>query len=226
MDETREGTAWFGKTIRREFRVTVGQRYIVDPLNPRRRKNRGRTCVVVGFENDDMAIVRFDDNGRSGREDPGELVAMSESATPAGAGQVTAATTAVVAALRASIGGPYAHDPELERLLQRAVATPAKEVGSPDRPDYVQEAMCRALGLVHVGDLAAATGEMLLALEDLERDCVEGAGQLARNRNATSAEDLVACVSEAARAAGDRFIARVRKARADLGVDVGPRGNG
>ncbi|CAG1003210.1 hypothetical protein PHYC_03049 [Phycisphaerales bacterium] len=85
MDSRRtfQGVSWFGK-VQRPYEVVVGGAYVVQPLDPSRRENRGRVCTVVGVElgralvmfhdTDERALVDFEDlvgdtGGRSG--DPG-----------------------------------------------------------------------------------------------------------------------------------------------------------
>lgn len=53
------------KTVTRTVTIEVGQTYLVDPLNPRCKKNRGRFCVVLGFPSDNYALVAFSDTSRN-----------------------------------------------------------------------------------------------------------------------------------------------------------------
>lgn len=67
----------------REIKATVGKRYLVSPMNPKKMKHRGRTCVIESLEGRD-AEVRFDDNHRLGRVDITDLVPASKAnRTPA-----------------------------------------------------------------------------------------------------------------------------------------------
>ena len=57
---------------RREVILEVGREYIVDPINPRAKRNRGRRCELLGFvESKDgkrtKAKVTYLDNRRVGR---------------------------------------------------------------------------------------------------------------------------------------------------------------
>jgi hypothetical protein len=61
----------------REVLVEVGREYEVQSLNPRRTKNRGRRCMVLGFITEltsfGKAEVRFLDTGRRGLVDREDL---------------------------------------------------------------------------------------------------------------------------------------------------------
>lgn len=72
-------TCGFGSRVRKVTAV-VGAEYEVQPLNPRKKKHRGRRCVILGFARDDIgypgkAVVRFLDNNRRGRVDVADLKA-------------------------------------------------------------------------------------------------------------------------------------------------------
>jgi hypothetical protein len=92
------GDSWVGKVIpgpgyvapevitcgfrEKERRVTavIGAEYEIDPLNPQKKKHRGRRCVVLDFVRDDRGqaykvVVRFLDNNRRGRVDIDDLKA-------------------------------------------------------------------------------------------------------------------------------------------------------
>lgn len=64
----------------RVFIPEAGQIYRVVPMNPQKMRNRGRLCELV-FDGSgeavwyDLAVaVRYFDNGRRGRADPGDLL--------------------------------------------------------------------------------------------------------------------------------------------------------
>jgi len=61
--------------------VTVGKEYIIQPLNPLKKKHRNRRCIVLDFVPvsdshpiDIVAKVRFLDNNRVGRAELDDLV--------------------------------------------------------------------------------------------------------------------------------------------------------
>jgi hypothetical protein len=73
-----------GKT-RREATLRVGEEYVVQPLNPNKKKHRGRHCVILDFvavsefhPKDIVAKVRFLDNNRVGRAELSDLEPISE----------------------------------------------------------------------------------------------------------------------------------------------------
>ena len=68
-----------GKTTLR-----VGKEYIIEPLNPLKKKHRNRRCIVLDFVPvsdshpiDIVAKVRFLDNNRVGRAELADLVGVS-----------------------------------------------------------------------------------------------------------------------------------------------------
>lgn len=74
---TVSGTTSSRGGLSREFCVTVGSRYRVEPLNPAKLKHRGRAGVVESLAGEPFlneATIRFDDNGRCGRVDVSDLV--------------------------------------------------------------------------------------------------------------------------------------------------------
>lgn len=64
--------------VERKVEVIRGNKYICEPLNPLRKKNRGRICKVV--DHDDWspvdAYVIWEDTGRMGKVDLSDLVAI------------------------------------------------------------------------------------------------------------------------------------------------------
>ena len=64
----------------RECLLEVGKAYVIQPLNPRKKKHRNRECEIVGFVTDSsghtLAKVRFRDNGRIGKVDLSDLVSL------------------------------------------------------------------------------------------------------------------------------------------------------
>jgi hypothetical protein len=70
-----------GKTILR-----IGKEYIIQPLNPLKKKHRNRRCIVLDFVPvseshpiDIVAKVRFVDNNRIGRTELDDLVSPRRS---------------------------------------------------------------------------------------------------------------------------------------------------
>ena len=64
----------------RKVEVIRGNKYICDPLNPLKKKNRGRICKLVDHDSwcPVEAFVIWEDSGRMGKVDIGELVAIEE----------------------------------------------------------------------------------------------------------------------------------------------------
>lgn len=51
-----------------KLKIKKGSKYIVEPFNPNKQKNRGRIVIVMGVdEQQGLARVRYDDNGRPGK---------------------------------------------------------------------------------------------------------------------------------------------------------------
>jgi hypothetical protein len=69
----------------RSVDVYVGGDYVVEPMNPAARKNRGRTGQVLGFEdvNDGRARFRFHDTGRVALVEPADLLPLGETSSAA-----------------------------------------------------------------------------------------------------------------------------------------------
>lgn len=68
----------------RHVLVKIGEEYVVEPLNPRNKKNRGRHCLVIGFHSDEegkdiFAMVKYLDNNKVGRYmDLGNLIPVNQ----------------------------------------------------------------------------------------------------------------------------------------------------
>lgn len=64
--------------VLRESKIEVAKRYIIIPINPQKKKNRNRKCIVAGFIDQGrvgvFAVVKFLDNGRCGKIDMSELM--------------------------------------------------------------------------------------------------------------------------------------------------------
>lgn len=65
----------------RNTEIETSKEYVVQPLNPRKLKNRGRHCLVLDFvplseshPNDTIAKVRYIDNNRIGKVDLADLI--------------------------------------------------------------------------------------------------------------------------------------------------------
>jgi hypothetical protein len=64
----------------RKISLEIGRTYTIDPLNPKRLKNRGRIVRILGFNDNfmpDKAIVRYLDTNRRGLVYVGELAHLS-----------------------------------------------------------------------------------------------------------------------------------------------------
>ena len=62
------------QSVSRKMTLTIGNEYLVAPLNSRKKKHRDRVCVILDFvpvseshPRDLVAKVRFRDNNRVGR---------------------------------------------------------------------------------------------------------------------------------------------------------------
>ncbi|MCP4674221.1 MAG: DUF1016 domain-containing protein [Deltaproteobacteria bacterium] len=81
INEIKIGVA-FGKTRVREFIVRVGEEYEIDPLNPQKKRNSGRRCVVtkiVDNHPDHTVWVKYLDTNKAGRPDPADLRPVKKS---------------------------------------------------------------------------------------------------------------------------------------------------
>jgi len=61
---------------RREVFLEVGKKYVIEQLNPRIMKNRGRIVEILGFSDNFMpqfAIVKYLDTKRTGKVDVSDL---------------------------------------------------------------------------------------------------------------------------------------------------------
>ena len=65
----------------RNTEIETGKEYIIQPLNSRKLKNRGRHCLVLDFvpvskshPNDIVAKVRYTDNNRIGKAELRNLI--------------------------------------------------------------------------------------------------------------------------------------------------------
>jgi hypothetical protein len=84
MSTQIEVSTSYGRTHRKAT-LTAGNAYLVSPLNPKKKKHRGRLCVILDFipvsefhPNDTVAKVRFVDNNRIGRAELSDLVPSSK----------------------------------------------------------------------------------------------------------------------------------------------------
>ena len=66
--------------------LTVGKEYVVQPLNPLKKKHRNRRCIILDFvpvsdshPRDIVAKVRFLDNDHIGRTELDDLVSVGRS---------------------------------------------------------------------------------------------------------------------------------------------------
>lgn len=78
-DTIKISTTYCGRN--REMVLMVGQKYVVDQLNPRATRNRGRIVELLGFNSDfmpDSAIVKYLDNNRRGRVSVSDLAPYAE----------------------------------------------------------------------------------------------------------------------------------------------------
>jgi hypothetical protein len=58
----------------RDFKLKIGDSYVVEPINKNKLKHRGRKCTITGYEYDDLnnakkARVKFHDTDRYGKVD-------------------------------------------------------------------------------------------------------------------------------------------------------------
>ena len=88
--ETKRGPAAMHVEARagsthRAVDVYVGSEYVVEPMNPAARRNRGRTGRVIGIGDADDGRVqfRFTDSGRIGRVEARDLVPIEEQSSAA-----------------------------------------------------------------------------------------------------------------------------------------------
>jgi hypothetical protein len=65
--------------------VYVGSEYVVEPMNPAARRNRGRTgrVISIGDPHDGRVQFRFTDTGRIGLVQASELVPIEEQSSAA-----------------------------------------------------------------------------------------------------------------------------------------------
>ncbi|QDV67679.1 hypothetical protein Poly24_13810 [Rosistilla carotiformis] len=77
MKESHTIQSGSGRKRRETVTLTIGETYRVEPLNPQKKKHRGRVCAILEFDDDFMpgfASVRFHDNNRVGKVDLSDLV--------------------------------------------------------------------------------------------------------------------------------------------------------
>lgn len=76
--------AYFGK-LHRLVEIRIGGEYVVEPMNPAARRNRGRTGSVVAFGavKDDRVQFRFHDTGRIALIEPSDLLPLPDERTAA-----------------------------------------------------------------------------------------------------------------------------------------------
>ncbi len=69
----------------RSVDVYVGRQYVIEPMNPAARKNRGRTGQVIDSEdvNDGRVRFRFSDTGRIAFVDPSDLLPLEQRSSAA-----------------------------------------------------------------------------------------------------------------------------------------------
>jgi hypothetical protein len=69
----------------RSVDLYVGREYVVEPMNPAARKNRGRTghVVALGSDRNGRVQFRFSDSGRVGLVDPSDLLPVQEASSAA-----------------------------------------------------------------------------------------------------------------------------------------------
>ncbi|WP_319549329.1 hypothetical protein [Desulfogranum marinum] len=62
-----------------EVNVVVGEKYKIEPINPRKKKNRGRICKILNLPSEFMsteALAKFEDTKRTGKVDIRELLPL------------------------------------------------------------------------------------------------------------------------------------------------------
>jgi hypothetical protein len=69
----------------RSVDLCVGREYVVEPMNPAARKNRGRTghVVALGSDRNGRVQFRFSDSGRVGLVEPSNLLPVQEASSAA-----------------------------------------------------------------------------------------------------------------------------------------------
>ena len=69
----------------RSVDLYVGREYVVEPMNPAARKNRGRTgrIVALGSDRNGRVPLRFTDTGRVGLVEPSDLLPLQEASSAA-----------------------------------------------------------------------------------------------------------------------------------------------
>ena len=67
------------KGISRITRPVKGQTYKIEPINPKKRKYRGRICTFIDYDEDriQIATVRFNDTNREGKIPVDDLVQIA-----------------------------------------------------------------------------------------------------------------------------------------------------
>jgi len=70
-----------GGQDQKDIKIEIGKEYIIQPLNPRKLKNRGRHCLVLDFVplsethiDYIVAKVRYTDNNHIGKAELSELI--------------------------------------------------------------------------------------------------------------------------------------------------------
>ncbi len=182
----------------------------MEPLNPLKKKHRGRICKVTGFRQGRWACVVFLDNARRGRVELEELVLFDEN-TP----DFAEATKHLTVERLLNRGKwPDRDHPDVRRNLEKWVAS-----GCPpetdDKPNYLEEAYLAAHGLMHAVDAVAAHGELLLAHDKVKKRIVDGT--VAAYRPGMTPEALELAIKPIAQAAMDEFEAAVADMRRRYG---------
>lgn len=72
-------------SLRRSLNVFVGADYVIDPLNPAARRNRGRVGRVIAIHNEETGRVKFQfhDSGRVGLVDAHDLLPLEQQSSAA-----------------------------------------------------------------------------------------------------------------------------------------------
>jgi hypothetical protein len=72
---------WKNEEVIRKHDINIGDEYIINQVNPRAKKNRGRKVIVTKFIRDEKyplrAQVKYLDNNRAGRADIEDLDILS-----------------------------------------------------------------------------------------------------------------------------------------------------
>ena len=79
MENQKKVTSFYGYD-KREYIFTIGDKCVIEPQNPRAKKNRGRECIILSFDDpkgQDRFSVRYLDTNRVGFVNAASLVMVA-----------------------------------------------------------------------------------------------------------------------------------------------------